>query len=67
MSKNIDGTTGSYIGDFVVSGSGTLYQPNGLAFGSDNNLYVGNTILSSVNGAASSAVIKVRRNDRRLH
>ena len=35
-----DGTTGAYIADFVPSGSGGLIKPWGLAFDSEDNLYV---------------------------
>lgn len=35
-----DGTTGSYMGEFVPTAGGPLVQPIGMAFGPDSNLYV---------------------------
>jgi hypothetical protein len=38
--KRYDGTTGQFIGEFVVSGSGGLDHAAGITFGPDGNLYV---------------------------
>jgi hypothetical protein len=38
--KRYDGTTGQFLGDFVVSGSGGLDHAAGIAVGPDGNLYV---------------------------
>ena len=35
-----DGSTGQFIGTFVAPGSGGLFDPYGLTFGPDSNLYV---------------------------
>jgi len=46
--KRFDGTNGTFLGDFVSSGSGGLDTPFALQFGSDGNLYVSTS--SSVTG-----------------
>ncbi len=53
--KRYDGTTGAYLGDFVVSGSGGLSEALGLTFGPDGNVYVAS---GSFFGSNSSAVFR---------
>lgn len=38
--KRYDGTTGQFLGEFVVSGSGGMDHAAGITFGPDGNLYV---------------------------
>jgi len=50
-----DGTTGTPLGEFVLSGSGGLDFPVGLTFGPDRNLYV---LSSGFTSGGSSAVLR---------
>jgi len=43
-----DGTTGAFIDDFVTSFDGDLFGPDRLAFGPDDNLYVGSSITDEI-------------------
>src|SRR5262249_58531810 len=49
-----DGLTGTFLGEFVPSGSGQLDHPTGLTFGPDGNLYVANYAL----GVGHTAVLR---------
>ncbi|HEY71239.1 MAG TPA: DUF11 domain-containing protein, partial [Anaerolineae bacterium] len=51
VSNNVlryDGTTGAFIDEFVLAGSGGLNDACGIAFGSDGNLYVASLLTSEV-------------------
>lgn len=57
--QRYNGTSGSFIDNFVPAGSGGLSGPTGLAFGPDGNLYVGSFSTNSVkryNGATGAYI-----------
>ena len=41
--SRFDGATGAYLGEFVTPGSGGLRKADGICFGPDGNLYVGDS------------------------